>query len=207
MTGFNRRFAPLSQKLVSFIDKRTEPLVAHYRINAGYLPMDHWLHDPDIGGGRIIGEGCHFVDFLTFLVGESPVSVQTLAIPDQGKYREDNILMSFAFPDGSLGTIHYLANGDKAFPKERVEIFTGGRVAVLDDYRRLETVENGRRKVLRSYLKQDKGHRSEWEAFVSAILEGSGPPIPYEHLFGVAKATFMAVKALRSGESVQISFR
>ncbi|MDQ3007063.1 MAG: bi-domain-containing oxidoreductase, partial [Chloroflexota bacterium] len=105
MTGFNRRFAPLAQTLSSFLFPRAEPIHAHYRINAGYLPLNHWTHDPEMGGGRIIGEACHFVDFITFLVGAVPVSVSAHALPDNSKYREDNVSMIFTFPDGSIGVV------------------------------------------------------------------------------------------------------
>jgi predicted dehydrogenase/threonine dehydrogenase-like Zn-dependent dehydrogenase len=203
--GFNRRFAPLARRLSAFLADRQEPLVAAYRVNAGFLPLTHWLHDPEQGGGRIIGEGCHFIDFLSFLVGAPPISVYAQALPDLGRYREDNALLSFTFPDGSLGSLSYLANGDKAFPKERVEVFCGGRVAVLDDFRALELVQDGRRTQAHSRLRQDKGHQAEWEAFASAILSGGPPHIPYDHLFGVTRASFAAVEALRTGERVQIS--
>ncbi len=197
MVGFNRRFAPLAQQLQAFIQPRHEPLVAHYRVNAGYLPLNHWLHDPVQGGGRIIGEGCHFIDFLAFLVGAPPSAVTAHGLPDSGRYREDNVVLTFTFPDGSLGTVSYLANGDKAFPKERIEVFAGGRVAVLNDYRTLEMVQDGKRQVVRSPLRQDKGHQGEWKAFAAAIQAGGPPPIPYEHLFGVTRASFAAVDALR----------
>jgi predicted dehydrogenase/threonine dehydrogenase-like Zn-dependent dehydrogenase len=202
--GFNRRFAPLAQELSAFFSERKEPLVAHFRVNAGYIPLTHWLHDPEIGGGRIIGEGCHFVDFLAFLVGQAPQTVSAHCLPDGGSYREDNVVLTFEFPDGSLGTVSYLANGDKAFPKERVEVFAGGRVAVLDDFRALELVHNGRRKMIRSRLRQDKGHAAIWQAFVDAIVKGGEAPIPYEHIFGVTQATFAAIQSLRSGEKVDI---
>ncbi|NOY99264.1 MAG: Gfo/Idh/MocA family oxidoreductase [Chloroflexi bacterium] len=202
-TGFNRRFAPLARKLRAFLADRREPLYAHYRVNAGYIPLNHWLHDPDQGGGRIVGEGCHFIDFVTYLVGSAPVSVAARALPDNGKYRDDNVTMTFTFPDGSIGVVDYLANGDKAFPKERVEVFCGGRVAALDDYRSLEMVHDGRRKVVRSRLKQDKGWFNEWQAFVRAIAAGGEPPIPYEQLIGVAKASFAVVESVRrSGETI-----
>jgi predicted dehydrogenase/threonine dehydrogenase-like Zn-dependent dehydrogenase len=204
MVGFNRRFAPLAQRMKTFLDSRREPLVAHYRVNAGYIPLNHWVHDPLLGGGRMIGEGCHFVDFLTFLVGAPPVSVVGHGLPDGGRYREDNVVLTFSFPDGSLGTLSYLANGDKSFPKERVEAFAGGRVAVLDDFRSLETVHDGRRQVVRSRLRQDKGHRAEWEAFSAAISTGGPAPIPYAHLLGVTRATFAAVAAVRSGVRIGI---
>ncbi len=203
--GFNRRFAPLARRMKDFLTNCPEPLVAHYRVNAGYLPLDHWLHDPDQGGGRIIGEGCHFVDFLTFLVGESPTAVTACALPECGRYREDNVVMTLSFPDGSLGTISYLANGDKSFPKERIEAFCAGRVAVLNDFRTLETISDGKRRTLRARLRQDKGHRAEWEAFSNAILSGGPPPIPYEQLFSVTRATFAAVQSLRNREKVSIS--
>ena len=193
--GFNRRFAPLAETLSSRLVDRTEPLYAHYRINAGYIPLDHWTQDPAIGGGRLIGEGCHFIDFITFLVGAPPVSVSTVALPDNGKYREDNLSMTFTFPEGSIGVVDYLANGDKSFPKERVEVFCGGQIAILDDFRRLEMVVNGRRQVVKS--PQDKGWKGEWAALSRAICEGKEAPIPYDQLIGVTRATFAAVKSLR----------
>ena len=204
MTGFNRRFAPLALKLQAFLADRHEPLVAHYRVNAWLLPLTHWQHDPLQGGGRIIGEGCHFIDFLTFLVGSPPTSVTTHALPDAGRYREDVLSMTFTFADGSLGVVDYLANGDKAFPKERVEVFCAGRVAVLDDYRSLEMVQNGRRTRIRSALRQDKGHFNEWQAFIAAIQAGGPPPIPYVHLLGVTRASFAAIRSLRTNQKIII---
>jgi len=202
MVGFNRRFAPMSRRLYEFIEARQEPLIATYRINAGSISLTHWTQDPVQGGGRIIGEGCHFVDFLTFLVGAAPVSVTAQSLPDDSRYREDNVVMTFTFPDGSVGSVIYLANGDKAFPKERVEVYVGGRVAVLDDFRTLELVSQGKRRVIHSRLRQDKGHRAEWEAFSQAMIAGGPAPIPYEHLFGVTEATFAALDAIRSRQPV-----
>jgi predicted dehydrogenase len=204
MLGFNRRFAPLAKRLKAFVDRRQEPLFAHYRVNANVLPADHWLIDPEVGGGRIIGEGCHFIDFLTFLVGDNPAEVTTQGLPDQGKYNEDNIVMNFKFPDGSLGVVSYLANGDKSFPKEYLEVFTGGRVAVLHDWRRLEMVENGNRSVARHRFQQNKGHQGAWQAFLNAIQEKKTPPIPYDQLLGVSLASFAALESLRSGEPQRI---
>jgi predicted dehydrogenase/threonine dehydrogenase-like Zn-dependent dehydrogenase len=204
MVGFNRRFAPMAQRLKAFFSARSEPLAATYRVNAGFIPLTHWLHDPLQGGGRLIGEGCHFVDFLAFLVGEVPISVSAQALPDGGRYREDNLVLNFTFADGSLGTISYLANGDKSFPKERVEVFSGGRVAVLDDFRSLELVQDGRRQRISARLRQDKGHLPEWQAFAAALQTGGPPPIPYAHLWGVTQATFCAVQSLRSGQRVEI---
>lgn len=198
--GFNRRFAPLARTLFAFLAARTEPLYVHYRINAGYIPLNHWTQDPAIGGGRIIGEACHFMDFITFLAGAAPESVSARALPDHGKYREDNVTMTFAFPDGSIGVVDYLANGDKSVPKERVEAFCGGRIAVLDDFRTLETVENGNKRKISGA--QDKGWKNEWIAFGEAIRGGGDPPIPYAQLIDVTRATFAAVESLRLGARI-----
>ena len=204
MLGFNRRFAPLARRLKAFIDKLQEPLYAHYRVNANILPADHWLLDTEIGGGRIIGEGCHFIDFLTYLVGSVPIEVRSTGLPDENKYSEDNVVMNFKFADGSIGIVTYLANGDKSFPKEYLEVFSGGRVAVLHDWRKLELVHNGKHLVKRHVLRQDKGHQRGWEAFLNTLLEEKSPPIPYDQLIGVSLASFAAVESLRSGEKVKI---
>ena len=200
--GFNRRFAPLTQKLHASLRDRSEPLHAHYRINAGYIPLSHWTQNPEIGGGRIIGEACHFIDFITFLVGDSPISVSAYALPDNGKYREDNVSMTFTFPDGSIGVVDYLANGDKSVPKERIEVFCGGQVSVLDDFVSLETVRDGRKNVEKSI--QDKGWVNEWKAFAESIRESGEPPIPYDQLIGVTRSTFAAVESLREHKSKSI---
>jgi predicted dehydrogenase len=200
--GFNRRFAPLAVELAGFLSERKEPLSLHYRVNAGYIPLNHWTHDPAQGGGRVIGEGCHFVDFLAFLAGAAPVSVTAHALPDNGKYHQDTLSMTLTFPDGSVGVVDYLANGDKSFPKERLEVFCGGRVAVLDDFRSLETVWNGRRRLVRKA--QDKGWTGEWLAFTAAISAGCQPPIPYEQLAGVTRATFAVMESLRTGNIITV---
>jgi predicted dehydrogenase len=201
--GFNRRYAPLTRQLQEFLAARSEPLYMHYRINAGYIPLNHWTHDPLQGGGRIIGEGCHFVDFLTFLAGAAPLAVSAIALPDNGRYHEDNVSMTFTFPDGSVGVVDYLANGDKSFPKELLEVFCSGRIAVLDDFRTLEMLHSGHRSVLKKA--QDKGWKEEWIAFSDAVRTGGQPPIPYEQLFGVTKATFAAMQALHEGQKISIS--
>ena len=200
--GFNRRFSPLAQSLYASLVTRHEPLHAHYRVNAGYLPLNHWTQNPEQGGGRIIGEACHFIDLITFLVGAPPVSVTAHALPNIGKYNEDNVSMSFTFPDGSLGVVDYLANGDKSFPKERLEVFCEGMIAVLDDYASLTTVKDGKKKVESGA--QDKGWKNEMTAFAAAIKNGGEPPIPYEHLIGVTKSTFAAVESIQSKSTIEI---
>ncbi len=199
--GFNRRYAPMAVQLRKFVAQVQEPLLMHYRVNAGPLPASHWLLDPAQGGGRIVGEACHFIDFLAFLADAVPVQVEARGLVLGSRSPEENVVLTIAFADGSLGTVTYAAGGDRAFPKERVEVFGGGRAAALDDFRRLEMVSGGRRRTRRAWLRQDKGHRHLWQAFVDAVASGGPPPIPTEHLLAVTLASFAAVGSLRAGEA------
>ena len=131
-----------------------------------------------------------------------PVSVSAHALPDNSKYREDNVSMTFTFPDGSIGVVDYLANGDKSVPKERVEVFCGGKVAELDDFVSLQMIEGGKKKEIK--VAQDKGWVNEWKAFTKSIREGGPPPIPYEQLIGVTKSTFAAVESIRERQPIDI---
>lgn len=204
MVGYNRRFSPLARRLKAFLEPAGEPLVLHYRVNAGLLPRGHWHFDPVQGGGRIASEVCHFIDLLTYLTGHLPTRVHTRGLPESPRYQEENVVISLEFSDGSLGTIAYLANGDRAFPKEHLEVFGGGRTAVLDDFRRLHLAAGGRRTTRRSLLRQDKGHRAEWEAFATAVAAGGPPPIPYEQLIPVTLVTLAARESLRLGQPITI---
>jgi len=202
--GFNRRFAPMSARLRRFLAQAREPLMIHYRVNAGLLPAGHWHYDPQQGGGRILSEVCHFIDYLTFLTGALPMRVLTRALPGGERYREENVLVTVELADGSIGEIAYLANGDRAMSKERIEVFGGGRCAILDDFRRLDLLADGRRSTMRSRLRQDKGHSAAWQAFIAAIQSGGPAPIPYDDLFTVSLATLAAQESLRLGEAVRI---
>jgi predicted dehydrogenase/threonine dehydrogenase-like Zn-dependent dehydrogenase len=204
MVGFNRRFAPLAVRLKSFLRDVHEPLAVHYRVNAGFLPSDHWLNDPLQGGGRILGEVCHFVDFLCFLTSSAPVEVETRSLPNPGQYSNDNVVCSLRFADGSQGTISYLANGDKSYSKERIEVFGGGNVAVLEDFRRLELVRSGRKRVFRALLRQDKGHRGEWQAFIKAIQTGEESPIPFREIVNTMLATFAVEESRCLGQPAAV---
>ena len=199
MLGFNRRFAPLAIELKSFLVRMHEPLAMHYRINAGCFPPNHWVNDPEQGGGRILGEICHFVDFMSYLADAPAVEISTHALDNGAGYSGENVVLLIRFADGSHGNITYLANGDRAFSKERIEIFGGGAVAMLDDFRRLELVRNGRRRVVRSWFRQDKGHRAEWEAFAGAIENGSAAPIPFRDLVASTLATLRILQSQAAG--------
>lgn len=200
--GFNRRFAPLSRQLATFLENRGQPLAAHYRVNAGPLAPTHWLHDPARGGGRLVGEGCHFIDYIIFMVGAPPVAVSAVALPGEEGSLQDNVQVTLRFADGSLGTLTYLSNGDPSLPKERLEVFCGGKVAVLDDFRALDLTSGGHTRGVRRG--QDKGHRAIWQAFLASLRAGGPAPIPYEQLFGGARAALAAVRSLETGHEIQL---
>jgi predicted dehydrogenase/threonine dehydrogenase-like Zn-dependent dehydrogenase len=202
--GYNRRFAPFAIEMKRFFGTNPASLHVHYRINAGFLPSTHWQHDPIQGGGRIIGEGCHFIDFLSFMTGEIPASVYASALPDNGQYHQDNVSMVFRYKNGSLGVVDYLANGNKNFGKERIEVFGNGKIAVLDDFRILELVSESKRTAKRSGLRQNKGHQAAWEAFCESITKGSLPTIPYDQLMGVNRACFAVMRSLQTNQEIEL---
>jgi predicted dehydrogenase/threonine dehydrogenase-like Zn-dependent dehydrogenase len=204
MVGFNRRFAPMVQRTRSFLANISEPLAMHYRVNAGYLTPDHWINDREQGGGRILGEVCHFVDLLAFLAASPIVEVEGRAVANAGRYSGDNVVLSLRFANGSQGTISYLANGDRSFSKERIEVFGGGCVAVLDDFRRLELVQHGRKITSNARWQQDKGHRAEWAAFVKAVKSGTDAPISFYDLVGSTLATLRANESIATGKPVTV---
>jgi len=191
MVGFNRRFAPHTIRIKSLLAGAIEPKVFVMTVNAGAIPSSHWTQDPEVGGGRIIGEGCHFVDLLRFLAGSPITDVQARSVggsPSDG-VRDDKATITLSFADGSIGAIHYLANGHKSFPKERLEVFCGGRILVLDNFRRL-TGYGWKGFRGEKLWRQDKGHAAEAAAFVSAVVKGGPPPIPFEELIEVTRTTF-----------------
>ena len=204
MVGFNRRFAPMAVKMKAFLQQIHQPLALHYRVNAGFLARDHWVNDPEQGGGRILGEVCHFIDFLTFLANALPIEVQGRRVETLDSHSNDNAVISLQFANGSLGTISYLANGDRSYSKERVEVFGGGAVAVLEDFRRLELVRHGRKQTFRARFRQDKGHRAEWGAFADAVRRRGEPPIPFAEIVSSTLATLRAAESCSSAQSVGV---
>jgi predicted dehydrogenase len=199
MVGYNRRFAPMAVKLKEFVASIKAPLVMNYRVNAGSIPAHHWVLDPQRGGGRILSEACHFLDFFIFLSAALPVKLQARSLSDA-----ENVLVHVQFADGSLGNLIYVTNGDKSFSKERLEVFGGESAAVLQDFRFLDLVRQGRRKVFRSRFRQDKGHRGEWEAYVNAIETGAPSPIAFVELVAGMLATLRITESLRSDQAVEI---
>ena len=191
MVGFNRRFAPHVVKIRELLSGVQEPRSFIMTVNAGAIPSDHWTQDPLVGGGRIIGEGCHFIDLLRFLADSEIVDVKAEslgAMPGLASC-DDNVTFTLAFADGSFGAVHYLANGHKSFPKERLEVFCSGRILQLDNFRSLRGYGwPGFRKM--NLWRQDKGNGACAAAFVDAIKSGKASPIPFGELVEVTGASF-----------------
>lgn len=198
MIGFNRRFAPQVAKMKELLASVHEPKSLIMTVNAGMIPADHWTQDPNVGGGRIIGEGCHFIDLLRFLVGQPIVGVQAAAFGRKPGViiPEDKVTITLSFADGSIGTVHYFANGHKSFPKERLEVFCAGRILQLDNFRKLRGY--GWPGFSRMNLwSQDKGHAAGVKAFVDAIRSGGPSPIPFDEIVEVTRVTFDVAEAIR----------
>ena len=190
MVGFNRRFAPQVVKMKSLLVPIAEPKSFVMTVNAGDIPANHWTQDPLVGGGRIIGEGCHFIDLLRYLAGAPIVSHHAMALGSHPgvAVRDDKVSISLTFADGSAGVIHYLANGHKGFPKERLEIFVAGRVLQLDNFRRLRGWGWQGFSAMNLW-RQDKGTQSCVNAFVTCIREGRPSPIPIGEIIEVSRVS------------------
>jgi predicted dehydrogenase len=175
------------------------------RVNAGFIPPQHWVHDPAQGGGRLRGEGCHFIDLLIHLAADRVERVRTVALPDSGRYRGDNFQVTLEFANGSVGVVTYIANGSRSFGKESIEAFGGGLAARLDDYRSLQ-IQHGSRSTRRTaHLRQDKGHRAEWEAIARHLTTATPAPIPFDEIVHSTRATLAAWESLNRGEAVGVA--
>lgn len=197
MVGFNRRFSPQIQKIKSLLDSAKEPKSFIMTVNAGAIPAEHWTQDKSVGGGRIIGEGCHFIDLLRFLAGVPIVKYQAMMMGESAgiKIRDDKVSINLAFADGSFGTVHYLANGNKSFPKERLEVFCGGGILQLDNFRKLQGYSwPGFNKM--NLWSQDKGNQACATAFVQAVREGKQSPISFEELIEVSRISIEIAESL-----------
>jgi predicted dehydrogenase/threonine dehydrogenase-like Zn-dependent dehydrogenase len=204
MVGFNRRFSPAARAVRDALKTTIEPLTVSIRFNAGTIPEDHWAQDLTTGGGRIIGEACHAIDLATYLTG-SPVTrvfAESIGGMNAPQITDDQCFITLRHANGSVSNVAYLAGGDKAFPKERVEVFGGGKVAVIDDFRLAEVWSGGKRKRLWKGG-QDKGHLAELQAFISAILKGGAAPISWTDLRSATLASILAMQSLRTGQVVE----
>lgn len=203
MVGFNRRFSPHALQLQHLLGGRSEPLTLNMTVNAGFIPPDHWVHDPVRGGGRIIGEACHFIDLLAWLAGSRVRTVAAAMVGGGVATREDKMSILLGFEDGSVGTVNYFANGSKAYPKEMLEVFSEGRAARLENFRL--TTGYGFRGFRRfKTWSQDKGHASEFAAFVERVARGGEPLIPLRDLVNVTLASFAAMTAAAEQRTIDL---
>jgi predicted dehydrogenase/threonine dehydrogenase-like Zn-dependent dehydrogenase len=199
MVGFNRRFAPHIARMKALLGTTSAPKTLLLTVNAGAIPAGHWTQDPRVGGGRLIGEGCHFIDLMRFLVDAEIESWQVTTTGRQpgGKIQPDQASVTLSFADGSMGSLHYLASGHASFPKERIEVFCAGRILQLDNFRRLRAYGWKDFRSMNRW-RQDKGHRACAAAFIAAIREGHTAPIPFEQLIEVSRVTVAVGEAARS---------
>lgn len=205
MVGFNRRFSDIAGTAKTVFENAGEPLVMNFRVNAGYIPKDHWTQT-QAGGGRIIGEICHFIDLMQYLTGSRPVKVYAECIgagSDKIK-NDDNIAVILKFEDGSVGNLVYVANGDKSMPKEHFEIFGGNSVFVIDDFKSGQLHRDNK---IRSFKNSGKGHRQEVDAFFGALKNGQPMPISFESLCLTTRATFRIVDSLATGLPMEVKIQ
>ncbi len=204
MVGFNRRFSPHIEKCRQLLQGRAEPLAINFMINAGAIPADHWVHDEQKGGGRIIGEACHFIDLVQSLTGSLVRSVSAQRMGVGPAVRDDKMTISLSMQDGSVASINYFANGSKSFPKENITIFSDNRVLVVDNFRQTLGYDfAGFRRLKTS--RQEKGHREQFAALVQRVTDGGEWLIPFEQLVNSAQASIAAVQAAREERTVEVA--
>jgi polar amino acid transport system substrate-binding protein len=200
MVGYNRRFSPLAHIMKEYMGNG--PVAMIYRINAGFIPMESWIQDPDMGGGRVIGEVCHFVDFLTFINGSLPKTVYATVMEDP-RNLNDVVNISLTYQNGSIGAISYLSNGGKSLPKERVEIFGNGNSVILDDYKKLGYYFKDKKKE-KKLFSQDKGQAVEVRQFIEAVRDGKPELIPFKEIYSASVVAFKVLESIRTGTSVKV---
>lgn len=203
--GFNRRFSPHAEKMKTLLGERPGAMNVIATMNAGYIPPEVWVHDLESGGGRIVGEACHYVDLITYLTGSKVVEVSMQAMGTDPKENTDNASIHLKYENGSLGVINYFANGNKSYSKERVEVYYQGNNLILDNFRRLEGYGFGggfTSKILKT--KQDKGHHKQFELLTKRWKEGGEPLIPFDEIVNTTRATFAAIESLKQGRPMRV---
>jgi polar amino acid transport system substrate-binding protein len=205
MVGFNRRFSPLAQRVKDSFAGRDTPLSMLYRVNAGRIPKEHWTQNAQEGGGRIVGEVCHFIDLMHYLTGAPPVFVfaESIGAKSNKIVDADSVFITLRFADGSNGAIAYLSEGDKGLAKERVEVFGAGRAFVLDDFRRATLYKDGREEQV-ALKAQDKGQQAQVQQVCTSVLEGGPAPITLDELAATTRATFRVLDSLRERQPVEV---
>jgi len=200
MVGFNRRFSPITQRLKKeLLPEQTKSILI--RVNAGSVPPDHWVHDPQVGGGRIIGEACHFIDLAMYLAGSHIINVSAVSRRDPLGLK-DSAVINLAFENGSIASVNYFSNGNKNLPKEYIEVFCDGSIYIIDDFKILYVYKN---KLQRYKLKmQDKGHDTELGLFIECIREGRPSPIPFDEIYISSLATLKAIESIMQHRTIDL---
>lgn len=202
MVGFNRRFSPAVKDLKKlFLKEQAKSIVI--RINSGIMPIDHWVNDPEIGGGRIIGEACHFIDLAMYLADSPIVSVSADSMADPNSLN-NTVVINLKMQNGSVASLSYFANGNKDVPKEYIEVYCGGTIAQIDDFKSLKIF--GKRSKVIKYKRQDKGHAAGVQSFLTSIKTGAGCPIPFHESYLSMLVTFKVNQSLLENRKIMIDF-
>lgn len=203
MVGFNRRFSPHIEQIIKLLSGRSEPVAMTMNINAGIIPPDHWVHDPEVGGGRIIGEACHFIDLMQHIARSNVKTVSCQFMQKKNQNTFDTAVINLGFADGSVGVVNYFAHGSKAYPKETLHIFSEGRILYLDNYSRLDGYGFSGFSKFKTWS-PDKGHNSQFTKFVELIENGGAPLISYDQLINSTLASFAAVTSGKENRTINI---
>jgi len=199
MVGFNRRFSPHALKIKQLIGIQPSPMTIIATMNAGFIPVESWVHQPELGGGRIVGEACHYVDLITYFTGSKVNEVYMQALGQDPTILTDVASIQLKYENGSLGVINYFSNGHKSYPKERIEIFYQGKNLIIDNFRKLIGYGYGSIRT-----RQDKGHQKQFELLTDFWKNGGKPLIPMDEIINTTKATFAAIESLQTGIPVKV---
>lgn len=203
LVGFNRRFSPHIQKCRELLRGRSSPVAINILVNAGDIPPNHWVHDPIVGGGRIIGEACHFLDLAVFLTGSLIQTVSASRFGANVSVRDDKMAIALQLADGSIASVNYFSNGSKSFPKERISIFSDNRILEIDNFRLTRGYGVKGFSKLKTF-RQEKGHKQQFAALIDRIAQGGEWLIPLEELTNVALASIAAMQAAESDRTIFI---
>ena len=200
--GYNRRYSPYSVKAKSLIGNSNVPLNMIATMNAGYIPADSWVHDMKVGGGRIIGEACHYIDLMMYFCGSKVKTVQMSALGNNPSESTDNAIITLHFENGSQGVINYFSNGSKAYAKERIEVYFQEKVVILDNFRKLEAY--GVKGFSSKKGAQDKGHQLQFSQLLERIKNGGQPLIPFDDIYNSTRASLAAIESLMTGQKISL---
>jgi len=198
IVGFNRRFSPALKEVKKILVSEQAKSI-NIRVNAGEIATDHWINDPEIGGGRIIGEACHFIDLAMYIAG-APIKTISAEALDKANGIINSVSISMSFENGSIASISYFSNGNKLVPKEQIEIFCGANIIQIDDFKSMQIIGKSRKKI--TFKTQDKGHQNEFKLFRDSIINGTEPIIPFEEIYLSSLATFKVLESIRENRKI-----